>query len=57
MLLLGIDVGTSFIKVSAVVAETKKCIATAQYPDSESPIVSLHAGWQSNHRKYGGNIR
>lgn len=45
MLLLGIDIGTSFIKVSAVDAATQQCIATAQYPETETAITSLHSGW------------
>ncbi len=45
MLLLGIDIGTSFIKVSVVDAATQKSIATAQYPDTENEITSLQSGW------------
>jgi xylulokinase len=45
MLLLGIDIGTSFIKVAAVDASTQQIVATAQCPDSENPITSLQAGW------------
>lgn len=45
MLLLGIDVGTSSIKVSVVDAETQQCIVSAQYPESETGITSLHPGW------------
>ncbi len=45
MLLLGIDIGTSFIKVAAVDASTQQIVATAQCPDSENPITSLKAGW------------
>ncbi len=45
MLLLGIDIGTSFIKVSVVDAATQKSIATAQYPETENPITSLQSGW------------
>jgi len=45
MLLLGIDIGTSFIKVAAVDAATQQIVATAQCPDSENPITSLHSGW------------
>lgn len=45
MLLLGIDVGTSSIKVSVVESETQKTIVSAQYPESESPITSLNPGW------------
>jgi xylulokinase len=44
MLLLGIDIGTSFIKVSVVDADTQKSIG-AQYPGTENPITSLHPGW------------
>ena len=45
MFLLGIDIGTSFIKVSVVRADTQQCIATAQYPETENPIISLQPGW------------
>jgi len=45
MLLLGIDIGTSSIKVSIVDAQTQNCIATVQYPDSETGIVSHQKGW------------
>lgn len=45
MLLLGIDLGTSSIKVSVVEAGTKKCIASAQYPDTEVDIISTQPGW------------
>ena len=45
MLLLGIDLGTSSIKVSVVNSATQQCIASAQYPDTESPINSLQPGW------------
>lgn len=46
MLLLGIDVGTSSIKVSVIDAFTQKCIASAQYPeDVESGIISHQSGW------------
>ncbi|MBC7913085.1 MAG: carbohydrate kinase [Pyrinomonadaceae bacterium] len=45
MLLLGIDIGTSFIKVSVVESETQRLVASAQYPDSETAITSLKPGW------------
>ena len=45
MLLLGIDVGTSSIKVSIVDVQTQRAVAVAQYPDTETPIESLHPGW------------
>ncbi len=45
MLLLGIDLGTSSIKVSVVDAATHAVLAAAQYPDSEAAIISKHPGW------------
>ena len=45
MLLLGIDLGTSSIKVSVVDAETQKWIASVQYPEHEVGITSLQTGW------------
>ncbi len=45
MLLLGIDVGTSSIKVSVVDGATHQTIASAQYPDAEREIISLQPGW------------
>lgn len=45
MLLLGIDIGTSSIKVSVVDAASQKVVASAQYPDSESAIISVKPGW------------
>lgn len=45
MLLLGIDVGTSSIKVSVVDGATQQTIAAAQYPDAERDIISLQSGW------------
>jgi len=45
MLLLGIDLGTSFIKVSIIDSQSGKRISTAQYPDSETEIVSQKKGW------------
>lgn len=44
-LLLGIDLGTSSVKVSVLDADSGKTIASAQYPDTENPILSLHPGW------------
>lgn len=45
MLLLGIDIGTSSIKVAVVDAGSGKTLATAQFPETESPIKSLENGW------------
>jgi xylulokinase len=45
MYLLGIDIGTSFIKVSLVEASNQKCIATVSYPDTENVITTHQNGW------------
>jgi xylulokinase len=45
MLLLGIDIGTSSVKVSVVDANSQKTLASAQYPDTESPILAPQPGW------------
>ncbi|MFD2595277.1 xylulokinase [Sphingobacterium griseoflavum] len=45
MLLLGIDLGTSSIKVSVVDAQTNERVVAAQYPEVEAPILSDRPGW------------
>ncbi len=45
MLLLGIDLGTSSVKVTVMDAGTLQVIAAARYPETEAPIISLQAGW------------
>lgn len=45
MLLLGLDLGTSSVKVSVIDAATQKTLVTAQYPESEAEIISLQTGW------------
>ncbi len=45
MLLLGIDLGTSAVKVSVVDAATQQCLASAQYPEAETGIIALEPGW------------
>ncbi|TCC95416.1 carbohydrate kinase [Pedobacter hiemivivus] len=45
MYLLGLDIGTSSIKVSVVDVDTQKRVATAQYPEEEVEIKSLKSGW------------
>lgn len=45
MLLLGIDIGTSSIKVAIVDAQTQETIITAQYPETEATIYAPHPGW------------
>jgi xylulokinase len=45
MLLLGIDLGTSSVKVSVLDASNGSVIASAQYPETEAAIISHHPGW------------
>jgi xylulokinase len=45
MLLLGIDLGTSSIKVSVVDTSNSHCITSAQFPETEVDIISLQPGW------------
>lgn len=45
MYLLGLDIGTSSIKVSIVDVDSQKRVATAQYPDEETEIKSSQPGW------------
>ncbi|WP_291400299.1 FGGY family carbohydrate kinase [Daejeonella sp.] len=45
MLLLGIDLGTSSIKVSVIDSDTQTCICTVQYPEKETEIIAEQAGW------------
>lgn len=43
--LLGIDIGTSSVKVSLADAATGACLAAARWPEEEAPILSLQSGW------------
>src|SRR6476620_3771901 len=45
MLLLGIDLGTSSIKVSVLDASNSRCFASAQFPETEVDIISSQTGW------------
>src|SRR5258708_14346590 len=45
MLLLGIDLGTSSIKVAVTDAATHRVLATAQFPDTEAVILARQPGW------------
>jgi xylulokinase len=45
MLLLGIDLGTSSVKVAVMDAETHTVLASAHYPDDEAVIISKQPGW------------
>ena len=45
MYLLGIDIGTSSIKVSVVDVATQKSVTAVQYPEEETEIKSVKPGW------------
>jgi xylulokinase len=45
MLLLGIDIGTSSIKVSVVDASNQQVVVSGQYPEQESEITAKNVGW------------
>jgi xylulokinase len=45
MLLLGIDVGTSSVKVSVTDARNGSILASAQYPETETGIIAVKPGW------------
>lgn len=45
MLLLGVDLGTSSVKVSVVDAQSQNCLASATYPETEAEIITLKEGW------------
>ena len=45
MFSLGIDVGSSSVKVALLDIESGKCIASSTNPKTEAPIKSLQKGW------------
>ncbi|MFM6975549.1 MAG: xylulokinase [Sphingobacteriaceae bacterium] len=45
MYFLGIDVGTSAVKVTVLNAETRQVVQTAQYPETEAEIIAHQPGW------------
>ncbi|MEO7216356.1 FGGY family carbohydrate kinase [Mucilaginibacter sp.] len=45
MLLLGIDLGTSSVKISVVDIDGQRLVASAQYPETEAQIITLQTGW------------
>ena len=45
MLLLGIDLGTSSVKVSVVDATTSSLLVSATFPETETPILARQQGW------------
>src|SRR5574344_1236425 len=45
MFSLGIDVGSSSVKVSLLDIGSGKCVCSATNPKSEAPIKAVHKGW------------
>ncbi len=45
MLILGIDLGTSFLKVCIYDADSVKVVTSIQYPNTEVQIISKRPGW------------
>ena len=45
MLLLGIDIGTSSVKVSVMDAQTQLRVAAVNWPETETEIISMQPGW------------
>jgi xylulokinase len=45
MLLLGIDIGTSSVKVSVIDSQSRTALASVQFPETESEIISHRPGW------------
>jgi len=45
MYLLGYDIGTSSVKAALVDIESGRAVASAQYPDTEAPIIAQQLGW------------
>lgn len=45
MYLLGIDLGTSSVKISVVDAATQQAVSSVQYPETEAEILALQPGW------------
>lgn len=43
--LVGLDIGSSSVKASLVNVESGDCDASAFFPETEAPILSVHTGW------------
>jgi xylulokinase len=57
MILLGIDIGSSSVKLTLLDAGSGKKIASAQYPKQEMKIISLKSGWaEQNPEDWWQNI-
>lgn len=58
MLLLGIDLGSSSVKVSVIDGESGNCIATAFHPHDEMKIIAVKPGWaEQNPETWWQNLK
>lgn len=58
MNLLGIDLGSSSIKLAVIDSQSGKTLAKAQYPETEMKIDSPQSGWaEQNPDNWWGNIK
>ncbi|WP_075187115.1 xylulokinase [Teredinibacter haidensis] len=49
MLFLGIDVGSSSVKLSVLDGSTGQCLASTHYPETEQEISAPQPGWAEQH--------
>lgn len=52
MLLLGIDIGTSSVKVSVLDAASQSVLTSVQFPETEAEIIALQPGWAEQSPEY-----
>jgi xylulokinase len=58
MLLLGIDLGSSSVKVSVIDGESGNCVASAFFPKEEMEIISVKPGWaEQNTEMWWTNLK
>lgn len=58
MKLLGIDLGSSSIKLAVIDSENGQILAKAQYPETEMEIISLKPGWaEQNPNDWWENLK
>ncbi len=58
MYLLGVDIGSSSVKVSLLEAETGKCLSSAFTPKKEMEMISVKSGWaEQNPETWWENLK
>ena len=53
---LGLDIGSSSIKVAIVKTATGECVISLHEPSIEMEIHAPKKGWQNKIQQHGGNI-